>query len=138
MEEKVIKYKSGDIKVLWKPNLCYHSEKCWRGLPEVFKPKEKPWIQTEGVDNDKIIEQVKRCPSGALDYEPKLNDIAESKSEVTVEVAENGPLLVNGLVKIKQKDGEVEEKKKAAFCRCGASESKPFCDGSHTKINFKG
>jgi hypothetical protein len=37
-------------------------------LPEVFKPKEKPWITPEGSTTEKIIAQVKRCPSGALSF----------------------------------------------------------------------
>jgi uncharacterized Fe-S cluster protein YjdI len=37
-------------------------------LAEVFKPKEKPWITPEGSTTEKIIAQVKRCPSGALSY----------------------------------------------------------------------
>jgi uncharacterized Fe-S cluster protein YjdI len=37
-------------------------------LPEVFKPKEKPWITPEGSTTEKIIAQVKKCPSGALSY----------------------------------------------------------------------
>ena len=51
-----------------KPELCIHSGRCVRGLPEVFKPKEKPWITPEGSTTEKIIAQVKRCPSGALSY----------------------------------------------------------------------
>lgn len=139
MEEKTIKYKSGDIRVVWKPKLCYHSENCWRGLPEVFKPKEKPWVQPEGADNEKIIEQVGKCPSGALSYELVNKDDANTnEGNTAVEVAKNGPLMVTGKMKVKHTDGTEEEKSKAAFCRCGASKNKPFCDGSHSKIDFQG
>jgi len=37
-----------------------------KGLPEVFKPKESPWVQTENATKERIIEQVLKCPSGAL------------------------------------------------------------------------
>jgi uncharacterized Fe-S cluster protein YjdI len=37
-------------------------------LPEVFKPKEKPWITPKDSTTEKIIAQVKKCPSGALSY----------------------------------------------------------------------
>jgi uncharacterized Fe-S cluster protein YjdI len=40
-----------------------------RGLPSVFDVFEKPWINVNGASPDAIIEQVKRCPSGALTYE---------------------------------------------------------------------
>ena len=137
MEEKVKKYKSGELEVIWKPNVCIHSEKCWKGLPEVFKPKEKPWIQPDETSNEKIIEQIKKCPSGALDYEPKKPE-KMSDDALKVDVIENGPLMVNGLIQIKKADGSLEEKSKAAFCRCGASSNKPYCDGSHNEVDFKG
>jgi len=37
-------------------------------LIEVFDPREKPWIIMNGADSERIIEQVKKCPSGALSY----------------------------------------------------------------------
>jgi CDGSH-type Zn-finger protein len=39
---------------------------------------------------------------------------------------------------VQQPDGTViRETEKAFLCRCGFSEKKPFCDGSHTKKNWK-
>jgi CDGSH-type Zn-finger protein len=59
--------------------------------------------------------------------------------ETIAEVSENGPLLVYGNLKVKKNDGTIEQKNKVtAFCRCGASGNKPYCDGSHRKIDFKG
>ena len=46
----------------------YSFRRCVRRLPEVFKAKEKPWITPEGSTTEKIIRQVKRCPSGALSH----------------------------------------------------------------------
>ena len=34
--------------------------------------------------------------------------------------------------------GITQKNKVAAFCRCGQTKNKPFCDGSHVKIDFKG
>jgi len=65
------KYNNGDVTIIWKPDLCAHSSICFRGLPEVFDPRKRPWITPEGVSSEKIIEQVKRCPSGALSIEQK-------------------------------------------------------------------
>ena len=60
-------------------------------------------------------------------------------NNVKINVAENGPLLVNGTCEIAKADGSVEVKEKVtAFCRCGASANKPYCDGQHRKINFIG
>ena len=51
----------------------------------------------------------------------------------------NGPLLVYGNITVKHPDGEeIQKNKVTAFCRCGQSSNKPYCDGTHTKINFEG
>ena len=56
-----------------------------------------------------------------------------------IEIAANRPILVHGNCEIKHADGTVETKEKmVALCRCGASANKPFCDGTHRKIEFKG
>ncbi|MCH2251199.1 MAG: CDGSH iron-sulfur domain-containing protein [Cognatishimia sp.] len=55
-----------------------------------------------------------------------------------IEERENGPLVVKGLSSMKNTDGsEVETKPIMALCRCGASKSKPFCDGSHKEAGFE-
>ncbi|MDB5272002.1 MAG: hypothetical protein JWO58_369 [Chitinophagaceae bacterium] len=59
------------MTIVWKPEVCIHSRICWNninGLPSVFKPMEKPWITMEGASTDRIIEQIKKCPSGALSF----------------------------------------------------------------------
>lgn len=68
MAQQTFRYSNGEVTILWKPDLCIHSGNCARGLPEVFKPKSRPWIIPEGSSTDKIIEQVKKCPSGALSF----------------------------------------------------------------------
>jgi uncharacterized Fe-S cluster protein YjdI len=65
------KYTNGEVTVVWKPNVCIHSRICWTeatGLPAVFNPREKPWINMEASTTEKIVEQVKKCPSGALSF----------------------------------------------------------------------
>lgn len=60
-------------------------------------------------------------------------------NKINVEILENGPLLIHGDLQVNDKDGQVDAPKKVtAFCRCGASAKKPFCDGQHRKIEFKG
>ena len=141
MKDITKKYTNGEVTVIWKPNECIHSTICFKGLGEVFDPRKRPWITPEGATTDKIIEQVKKCPSGALSY--YLNRDADDKvrveAETIVETMPNGPLLVYGNVAIKDKEGNLTQKNNVtAFCRCGASSNKPFCDGSHKKINFVG
>ncbi|MDV7138961.1 CDGSH iron-sulfur domain-containing protein [Maribacter sp. TH_r10] len=56
----------------------------------------------------------------------------------TVKIKPNGPLLVEGQITIIDADGNEEVKEKTtAFCRCGASNNKPFCDGTHNKVGWK-
>lgn len=39
---------------------------CARGLPDVFDPRKRPWVNIDGAGTDTIVAQVARCPSGAL------------------------------------------------------------------------
>jgi len=136
-------YSNGDITVVWKPALCMHSTHCWKDLGNVFNPKKSPWIHMNGAWTEEIIAQVEKCPSGALTYE-RNNAIATPGEDVVaqravVEVTPNGPLIVQADIVIKMPDGStIERQKTTAFCRCGASGNKPFCDGSHIKTGFKG
>lgn len=66
--QKIFKYSNEDITVVWKPDVCQHSTLCWKGLIEVFNPRERPWIKMDGATAERIIEQVRKCPSGALSY----------------------------------------------------------------------
>lgn len=68
MAQKNFNYSNGEVTIVWKPKLCIHSGNCVRGLPGVFKPRERPWINPDGATTEKIIEQVKKCPSGALSF----------------------------------------------------------------------
>lgn len=61
-------YKNADITVVWQPALCQHTAICFKGLPGVFDPRRKPWIEMDQSDTNTIIEQVKKCPSGALSF----------------------------------------------------------------------
>lgn len=67
-------YTNGEVTIVWQSIKCTHSGNCVRNNPEVFKPKEKPWITAENSTTDKIIETIKKCPSGALTYYLNKND----------------------------------------------------------------
>ena len=64
--EKILHYTNGDITVEWKPEVCKHSGICFHGLPGVFDPRRRPWIDMSRAESEEIIQQVSRCPSGAL------------------------------------------------------------------------
>jgi CDGSH-type Zn-finger protein len=61
-------------------------------------------------------------------------------ADVRIEVLEDGPLLVTGAVSLVDDQGNPipTRKKVIALCRCGGSTTKPFCDGTHSKIGFQG
>jgi len=137
-------YSNGEITIVWKPSACIHSTLCWKnetGLPSVFNPRLRPWIKPEGSTTDKIIEHVNKCPSGALGfyYDDKQEETPEKNTETRIEVRINGPLMVHGNVLIKDSKGnEARKNNVTALCRCGKSDNKPYCDGSHVKHNFEG
>ena len=59
-------------------------------------------------------------------------------ADVTIEVIQNGPYIVKGDVGLTDSDGnKFQVEKRMALCRCGASTTKPFCDGTHSKIGFQ-
>ena len=74
MPVKTLHYTNGTLTIVWKPDICVHSTLCWKGLREVFNPNRKPWILAKAAPSDAIINQIRKCPSGALSY--YLNDTA--------------------------------------------------------------
>jgi CDGSH-type Zn-finger protein len=61
--------------------------------------------------------------------------------QVTIRVMKNGHYRVEGPVRIVDADGneyDLTGKAKIALCRCGGSTTKPFCDGTHSRIGFQG
>jgi uncharacterized Fe-S cluster protein YjdI len=71
MSEATIKYPhpNGEITVLWSPKKCIHAGVCVSMLPQVYYPKERPWCKPEKSVTEDLIEQINKCPSGALGYE---------------------------------------------------------------------
>lgn len=60
-------------------------------------------------------------------------------AEIEVRGRENGPYLINGAGVWVDAEGNESpiEGKIVALCRCGGSKNKPFCDGTHRRINFQ-
>ena len=117
MEHDIKKqYSNGDVTVVWEPKLCIHSAICINGLPEVFNARIKPWVNIENSSTQNIINQIKKCPSGALSYfmnTEKKEEVTEQ--EIIVEVAKDGPVLVYGNLSIKDAEGNVTKKNKCIF-----------------------
>lgn len=59
---------------------------------------------------------------------------------VKITVRPNGPLRIEGAVHLVDADGaawDLGGKTAVSLCRCGLSEKRPFCDGSHNKANWQ-
>ena len=121
-------------------SLCMHATFCNNNITSMRRlmpTSENIQVKTQ------LVSMVEHCPSGALTYsidgfdqniEPKMPaEIAITSENDTI----GGPLWVTGGVEIERADGEfIETRNRVTLCRCGASKNKPFCDGSHHKINW--
>ncbi len=60
-------------------------------------------------------------------------------SDVTITPLPNGPYLVKGSIRIVDPEGNEFpiQRQSVALCRCGGSTTKPFCDGTHTRIGLQ-
>lgn len=68
------RYTNGEVTVVWQPAKCIHSAVCVRGLPLVFDPRRRPWIDLTPATSEQIVAQVAMCPSGALSIEPATQE----------------------------------------------------------------
>jgi uncharacterized Fe-S cluster protein YjdI len=132
-------YSSDAIRVNWEPRYCVHAMNCWRSLPDVFRPRESPWVRPAAASADEIAWVVAACPSGALSFERLDGGPPEPvPGTTTVGPQADGPLYVRGNLRFVDAHGNViREASRAALCRCGHSSNKPFCDLSHLQVGFK-
>jgi uncharacterized Fe-S cluster protein YjdI/CDGSH-type Zn-finger protein len=156
-------YVGNGITVHWEPAICEHSERCFRSLPAAFDPKARPWIDAQAASADEIAAVVDACPSRALTYTRTdgapmgSNGVAATPivavgrngdengaagarhtgEPVTVEHRRNGPLVLTGELDVRDADGTLQHLDQAFLCRCGGSDAKPFCDGTHKRIGFE-
>lgn len=112
-------------------------------------PNGQVWSQVARTDDPEVratfIRQVQNCPSGRLvvwdkdagaALEPELGPsigLIEDPSEAC-----SGPIWLRGGIALISADGEeYEVRDRVTLCRCGASNNKPFCDGTHAAIKFR-
>ncbi len=115
---------------------CIHSRGCVLSHPDVYVPNVKgEWIHPDATDVAEVIRTGQNCPSGAISV--TLNDGSGSSNDApivnTLRVRENGPLAIEAALRI---SGQAQAVPRATLCRCGQSQNKPFCDGSHTAAGF--
>lgn len=107
------------------------------------------WNQVAHTDKPKAREQLVRqagnCPSGRLvAWDKKTKKALEPELPVSIGLIEDpaqgcsGPIWVRGGIQIESADGfEYEVRNRVTLCRCGQSQNKPFCDGSHAAVKFR-
>jgi CDGSH-type Zn-finger protein len=131
-------YAGRKITILDNRGLCAHAGACTDNLKEVFRYGEEPWIYPDAASVEKVIETIRKCPSGALAHALEGVEKSFPKRPPMVEVTPNGPYAVSGGVELAAAPwGEGASREHYTLCRCGASKNKPFCDGSHWEANFK-
>jgi uncharacterized Fe-S cluster protein YjdI len=148
-------YATDRIVVHWDSGRCIHSANCLHELPGVFDLRRRPWVHVDEADADEVARAVDTCPSRALTYTrldgvaPGPNGVVDAQpappgsgddegTPVVISLKPDGPLVVEGPVRIEQARGELIETTERAFlCRCGGSSNKPFCDGTHKRTGFQ-
>lgn len=71
MEISAREFSNSDITVTYDPCICTLSGKCAKELSDVFSNSIIPWINLDHTDSKLVIEQIKKCPSGALQFYKK-------------------------------------------------------------------
>jgi len=109
----------------------------------------KIWNMIEKTDDPKVrelaIREANHCPSGRLVvHDAKTRKAIEDPLPPSIGVVEDpdggcsGPLWVRGGITVESANGKPYEKRnRVTLCRCGASDNKPFCNGSHASVKFK-
>ena len=87
------------------------------------------------------IEEAMICPSGRLVLWDKTGKPFEKEFEPSIVIVHDkqkgceGPIWVRGGIPVESADGTIYEiRNRQTLCRCGKSENKPYCDGSHWMI----
>src|SRR5437868_886046 len=95
-------------------------------------------VRSSGAAVEEIIATIRKCPSGALSYAIDGEEAAPPARPPQVLVTDNGPYAVSGGIELMGVQfGDGASREHYTLCRCGASANKPFCDGSHWRVEFR-
>jgi CDGSH-type Zn-finger protein/uncharacterized Fe-S cluster protein YjdI len=122
------------LTIAFSAKRCIHARFCVLGAPAVFKANTPgEWIFPDAVRAEALVAVAEACPSGAIAYTRHDGGPDEAAPPVnTVRIRENGPYAIHAPMTL----GGAGIGFRATLCRCGASQNKPFCDGSHTAAGF--
>ncbi|MGZ5307468.1 MAG: CDGSH iron-sulfur domain-containing protein [Actinomycetota bacterium] len=117
-------------------SLCAHAGHCADRFTDV-------WEMIRGTSDPAIRARLRRmvelCPSGRLAHAPPGDaELVEPEFDPAIAVIEDGPLWVRGGIPVESSDGTTYEvRDRVTLCRCGHSNNKPFCDGTHKVVGFR-
>ena len=139
--EKVTVFDGPALALLDARHLCADGRFC--------DPNDTVWNQVARTDDPHIratfLRQVHHCPAGRLvAFDKAAGTTIEGKLLVSIGLIEDpaedcsGPIWLRGGIALTSADGyDYDVRNRMTVCRCGASQNKPFCDGSHVSIKFK-
>lgn len=135
---KIHEFPGKAITITYDPQRCIHAQECVHGLSAVFDPQRRPWIVPDAGEPRTIAETILRCPTGALHFQAQEPELDEKPAqENLIRISPSGPFYFRGRIEIAAGDTRAAfSDTRAALCRCGASQNKPLCDGTHSKITF--
>jgi CDGSH-type Zn-finger protein/uncharacterized Fe-S cluster protein YjdI len=123
-----------DVTIRFEARRCIHSRHCVLDAPSVFKANTPgEWIHPDTLPAEALVAVAHSCPSGAIHYERHDGGPAEGVPAVNqLRIRENGPYAVHAPLAIAGQDDGY----RATLCRCGQSNNKPWCDGTHVSAGF--
>ena len=131
-------YTGQHIRIHDNRGLCAHAGVCTAKLATVFRMKLEPWIDPDQATVEEIKAVIDKCPSGALSYIIDGEPQSFQNPEAILNVLPDGPYEIIGDIEISEVNLlQGASKNIRTLCRCGHSNNKPFCDGSHWSAGFK-
>jgi CDGSH-type Zn-finger protein len=137
-DNRRVAYRGKRITIYDNRAICAHAGFCTDGLKNVFRMRAGPWIDADGAAVEEIVATVRKCPSGALSCAIDGEEGVAPARPPQVLVTDNGPYAVSGGIELMGVQfGDGASREHYTLCRCGASANKPFCDGSHWRVEFR-
>lgn len=137
---QAIKLSGSNLDLTDMPNLCAAARFChlsggtWNNVKNSANPKARKIA----------IKTASNCPSGRLVvWNKKTGKAIEPKLDPAISLVEDpqakasGPIWLRGGISLESERGKkYETRNRTTLCRCGQSQNKPFCDGSHIDARF--
>ena len=139
-DEHIKTFEGQDLDLLDIKYLCASARFCLKGKG-IWDMIKEPNNKEKYED---ILQIISNCPSGRLVLKDKNDNYIEPNLEKEISILEDNlkgvssAIWVKGGIPIESSKGYIYQiRNRVTLCRCGKSKNKPFCDGTHLKVNFK-